>query len=125
MLFLKQKAIKDDKLCANNISFFKELLSHLDELEEFYYILESKVKSDVLFKGYINLVKNFKILLRKKDIKAMKCRGNSYNPEKHHASLHINSDQLPENKIIDVIRKGYYYKGDILRLADVVVSKKA
>lgn len=98
MLFLKQKAVKDDKLHVNHSSFFKDLPSHLDELEEFYFVLESKVKSDVLLKGYTNLINGFKNILTKKGIKVMKCQGISYDPEKHHASLQISSNQLPENE---------------------------
>ena len=125
VLFLKQKVVKDDSLHVINVSFFKDLLSHLDDLEEFYHVLESETDSDVLIESLANLINGFKTILRKKGIKVMKCQGISYNPEKHHASLQISSNQLPENKIMDIIRKGYYYKGDILRPADVVVSKKA
>ena len=51
----------------------------------------------------------------------MKALGESFDPYKHDA---LRQDKGAEGKVIEVVQKGYLFKGKILRHAKVVVGKE-
>ncbi len=59
-------------------------------------------------------------LLKKEGIEEMKALGESFDPYKHDA---IRQEKGEEGKIIEVVQKGYVFKGKPLRHAKVVVGK--
>lgn len=59
-------------------------------------------------------------LLKKEGVEEMKTLGESFDPYKHDA---LRQGDGPEGKIVDVIQKGYVFRGKILRHAKVVVGK--
>ena len=56
----------------------------------------------------------------------MKLVGEKFDPFRHEAAMHELSDQ-PEGTIMNVIKKGYLFRGEVLRHAIVSISsgKKA
>ena len=59
-------------------------------------------------------------LLKKEGVEEMKALGESFDPYKHDA---LRQGDGPEGKVIEVIQKGYVFRGKILRHAKVVVGK--
>jgi len=59
-------------------------------------------------------------LLKREGIEEMKALGASFDPYVHDA---LRQGDGPEGKIIEVIQKGYMFRGKVLRHAKVVVGK--
>lgn len=58
--------------------------------------------------------------LRKEGVEPMKALGEGFDPYKHDA---IRQGEGEEGKVIEVVQKGYLYKGRVLRHAKIVVGK--
>lgn len=59
-------------------------------------------------------------LLKKEGVEEMKALGESFDPYKHDA---LRQGDGPEGKVIEVVQKGYVFRGKVLRHAKVVVGK--
>ena len=53
----------------------------------------------------------------------MDCEGKKFDPYQHEALLVEERDDVPENTIIEVIDKGYFFNNEVLKPAGVKVSK--
>jgi molecular chaperone GrpE len=60
-------------------------------------------------------------LLRKEGVQEMKCLGESFDPYKHDALRQADGE---EGKVVEVIQKGYAFRGKVLRHAKVAVGKE-
>jgi molecular chaperone GrpE len=60
-------------------------------------------------------------MLKKEGVHEMKTKGENFDPFKHDAIRQAEGD---DGKVVEVIQKGYYINGKILRHAKVVVGKK-
>lgn len=96
--------------------FITDLLTVLDDMEN-----AIKNKGD---DGGIKLIYNkFKKILEKQGLKEIEVNhGDIFNHGEHDAVLYVN-DELPEGKIVKVVRKGYKLDNVIIRHPQVVVSK--
>ncbi len=59
--------------------------------------------------------------LKKEGVEPMKALGEGFDPYKHDA---IRQGAGEDGKVIEVVQKGYLYKGRVLRHAKIVVGKK-
>ncbi|MEW6722496.1 MAG: nucleotide exchange factor GrpE [Candidatus Micrarchaeota archaeon] len=60
-------------------------------------------------------------LLKKEGVEEMKAEGESFDPYRHEA---LRQGDGEEGKVVDVVLKGYLFKGKVLRHAKVVVGKE-
>jgi len=88
---------------------FELAMAHMDHSPH----KEFKLGMELIFSKLIDLVK-------KEGIEEMKALGQTFDPYKHDALRQGDGD---EGKIVEVIQKGYSYRGKILRHAKVVVGK--
>ncbi len=101
-------------------SLMEKLLSVVDHLE---LALESESKdAESLNKGVSMVFAEFKEILRKEGLKELNPLGERFDPLYHHALETVpgNDDEV----VVEVLRKGYIFKGKLLRPAMVRVSKK-
>lgn len=61
-------------------------------------------------------------ILAKYDVTAMEATG-EFDPERHEALQQVESPDHESGSIVSVIKKGYLYKGTVLRTAQVIVAK--
>ncbi|MEW6036424.1 MAG: nucleotide exchange factor GrpE [Candidatus Micrarchaeota archaeon] len=59
-------------------------------------------------------------LLKKEGVQEMKCLGESFDPYKHDALRQAEGD---DGRVVEVIQKGYTFRGKVLRHAKVAVGK--
>lgn len=59
-------------------------------------------------------------VLKKEGVEAMKALGESFDPYKHDA---LRQGDGEEGKVVEIIQKGYLFRGKVLRHAKVVVGK--
>lgn len=68
--------------------------------------------------------KQFRDVLDKFGVKTFAAAGEPFDPARHDALMQVETDELPENKVVAVLQDGYLYYDKVLRHAKVSVSKK-
>lgn len=104
-----------------------KLLGKLTEvLDNFNLAFDPKRKAANLedFEKGIRLIHNrFKDILSEEGLEEQNPVGEEFDPNVHDAVMQQESDTVPENKIIDVLQKGYKVKNKNVKHAKVIVSK--
>jgi len=99
-----------------------QLLPILDEMEVAVNSIHHNAGAKEVKAGMEMLYTKFVSLLNKEGVTEMKALGESFDPYKHEALRTVEGDD--EGKVVEVMKKGYLYKGSVLRHAMVVVSRK-
>ncbi|MFH1779279.1 MAG: nucleotide exchange factor GrpE [Candidatus Omnitrophota bacterium] len=100
------------------------LLNILDDFERAIDSAKNSNDSKTLLQGVEMIRQHFQEALEERGLNKIDPKGESFNPEKHEAVMHIETDEYPENTVVEVLRKGYGLNGKILRPAVVKVAKK-
>ncbi len=74
--------------------------------------------------GITLIQKEFYNILRARGLKKMDAEGYPFDPNFHHALSFIHSPGCEDGKIVEVIQPGYFWDGEVLRPAQVVVAKE-
>ena len=96
------------------------ILKLLPLVDDFDMAIRHMEKADSEFKKGMELIyaKLLDVLV-KEGVGEMKCLGESFDPYRHDALRHGEGE---EGKVIEVIQKGYLFKGKVLRHAKVAVG---
>jgi molecular chaperone GrpE len=70
---------------------------------------------EMIYKEFLNTLERF-------GVKPIQAEGEVFDPEKHEAISHEESD-LEANRVVGAVQKGYFYHDRLLRPAKVIVSK--
>ena len=90
----------------------------LDNLERAVGVSEA----EALHKGLSMTLKGAEDALAKMGVTAFGEKGETFDPEKHNAVMHIEDEQFGEGEITEVYQKGYAKGDKILRFAMVIVA---
>ena len=96
----------------------KGILPILDNLERAVGVGEA----EALQKGLAMTLKGAEDALSKMGVTAFGAKGETFDPEKHNAVMHIEDEQYGESEITEVYQKGYAKGDKILRFAMVIVA---
>jgi len=58
-------------------------------------------------------------------LKTIEAKGQPFNPNFHQAVSTVHTDEVPENTVVEEMRRGYTLNGRLLRAAMVSVSAAA
>ena len=94
------------------------ILPILDNLERAVGVEEA----EALQKGLAMTLKGAEDALAKMGVTAFGEKGETFDPEKHNAVMHIEDDRYGEGEITEVYQKGYAKGEKILRFAMVIVA---
>jgi len=109
------------KFAAENI--IKELLPIVDNFGRGIESANESKDFDLFLDG-VKLILNQMInLLEKEGVKQIKAVGEVFDPNIHEAVMHVNSDDYPENIVIQEFQNGYILNDRVIRPAMVSVSK--
>jgi molecular chaperone GrpE len=102
------------------------LLPSLDALREAAKVANSgnSLPPEEIAVGLKMLQQQLSEVLRSEGFEEIAAVGQPLNPEKHEVVSYVETDEKPENTIIEEIRKGYMLNGKVIRPSFVVVSKK-
>ena len=75
-----------------------------------------------LAEGLALILKSFDEGLTKLGIEEIKAVGETFDPERHYAVLHIEDDNYGENEVVEVLQKGYTRGDKVIRYAVVKVA---
>ena len=108
----KEQAYGDSKAAV-----LTELLPVLDNFERAASNKEASLED--YQKGIDMIFNQFNDILKKAGVEAFGEKGDEFDPNFHHAVMHIDDDSLDANVITDVFQKGYKYNDKVVRPAMV------
>ena len=121
---------KDDAYEYGGVTFAKEALNLIDNLERSKQILKNDEKlkdTDALKKTieHLEIINNdLTSIFTKNNIKQIDCLNKKLDPNFHQAMIEIEDDKYEPGTIIQEIQKGFTIKDRLLRPSLVGVSKK-
>ena len=94
------------------------LLPVLDNLGRTVGCEDPKALSD----GLALILKSFDEGLAKLGIEEIKAEGETFDPERHYAVLHVEDENYGESEVVEVLQKGYTRGDKVIRYAVVKVA---
>lgn len=107
-----------------NEELIEKFLNVLDNLERAEDAAKKTNDIDALIKGIDAIIKQFKKILEDEGVTPIKAEGERFDPNLHHAMAKVETDEYPDETIVEELQKGYYYKSKVLRPSLVKVSKR-
>lgn len=106
-------------------SFIKELLPIVDNFERAILLDDSDLSDEVsrFLSGFKMIYGNLMSIFDNMGVKEIDCLGKEFDPNIAEAVLIEHDENKPENVVLEVIVKGYTYKGKVIRPAMVKVNK--
>lgn len=102
-----------------------ELLGILDDLERSLEARETKHQDPEAFlKGIEMILSHLYEMLKKNNVRPIEAKGKIFDPSQQEALMQVESDEYPENIVIEELQKGYLLGERVIRTAKVKVSKK-
>ena len=103
-----------------------KLLPSLDALREAVRIANSNdsLPRDEVAMGLKMLQEQLAQVLETEGLEEIDAEGGPLDPELHEVVSYVETDEKPENTVLEEIRKGYTLNGKVIRPSLVVVSKK-
>ena len=107
-------------------SLVVKLLPILDSLQQASRTTRSSdtMPSEEISVGLKMLFNQLLGVLKKEGLEEVPCVGKRLDPEKHEVVSYVETDEVPENTVVEEVRKGYALGDKIIRPSLVVVSKQ-
>lgn len=100
------------------------LLPVIDNFERAYQSIKQSQDYPKIIKGIEIVLKELHFILKDKGVSEIKSLGEKFDPSKHEAIMQIESNEHPEDIVIEEIQKGYTLGKKVIRPSKVLVSKK-
>ena len=110
-----------------NESLLKELLTVVDNLERAICSTNgdrSAEKEGCVVEGVEMTLNEILKILEKFNVEPIEAKGRPFDPTYHEAMMQEETDEYPENTVINELQRGYMIHERLLRPAMVVVSKR-
>ncbi|WP_088228761.1 nucleotide exchange factor GrpE [Desulfosporosinus sp. FKB] len=99
-----------------------ELLPVLDNFERATSSAQSNPDITVFSQGVDMILRQLQTALSKVGLKPMEAVGQPFDPNLHEAVMRVESEDHPENTVVEELQKGYFLKEKVLRPSMVKVS---
>ena len=99
-----------------------ELLPVLDNFDRAVSAAKANPDFTSFSQGVEMILRQMQTALSKEGLKAMDAVGQPFDPNLHEAVLKVDSEEHPENTVVEELQKGYYLKEKVLRPCMVKVS---
>ena len=100
-----------------------KLLDVLDTLELAIKAARKADDKETLIKGIEIILKNFKDVLKDSGVEKIEASGKKFDPAYHEAVEQVITSDPPDNIVIEELRKGYLFRGKVIRPTMVKVTK--
>ena len=114
---------KEDAVRYAGESFLEKLLPVLDNFEMGMQAAKTATDAKAIAQGLEMVLAQFQQVLRDSGVETIDAVGQQFDPHRHEALGHTESDDVAEGQIITQLRKGYKLKDRLLRAASVFVAK--
>ncbi len=113
---------KEALMLAGSAVTIVKLLPVLDDMDAAIASIHQNAGAKEMRHGLEMLHKKFMHALEKEGVMEMKSLGGEFDPYRHEAVRTVEGKE--DNKVVEVMKKGYLFKDNVLRHAMVVVSRK-
>ena len=107
---------------AGVLKSFLPVLDDFDRAMQSFEKIEDSKEKKAWMKGFDLLCKNFKKVFHDLGVEKIACDAD-FNPDYHEALMQVESKEHTSGHIVEVLNKGYTFKGKVLRPAKVSVAK--
>ena len=114
---------KEESLKYALESFVKELIPTIDGIERAIQSTEESQDFTALAEGVEMIHKGILSTLEKRGVTPIDAVNEPFDPMQHEAVMHVESDEVPENHVIEEWQKGYLLHNRVIRPSMVSVSK--
>jgi molecular chaperone GrpE len=114
---------KEDAVRYAGESFLEKLLPVLDNFEMGMQAAKTATDPKAIAQGLEMVLAQFHQVLRDAGVEAIEAVGKPFDPHRHEALGHHESDEHPEGHVLTQVRKGYKLKDRLLRASSVFVAK--
>lgn len=97
-----------------------EILPILDNLERALAAFENKESGE--YKGVEMIQKQTFDIFTKIGVEEIKAVGETFDPEKHNAVMHVDDDSVADSTVVEEFQKGYSFKDKVIRYSMVKVA---
>jgi molecular chaperone GrpE len=121
--FRKRQREETSRACDfARVEVISNLLPILDNFERSVQAAEAQHSYDALVEGVSLTLRQLHDMLTKQGVEPIDSVGQEFNPELHEALMRVETDDYPENTVVDELEKGYTLNGKVLRPARVRVA---
>ena len=114
---------KEEAIRYAGEAFLERLLPVLDNFEMGLQAAKTATDAKAIAQGLEMVLAQFQQALRDAGVEVIDAVGHPFDPHRHEALGHHESDKHPEGYVLTQIRKGYKLKDRLLRAASVFVAK--
>lgn len=112
---------------ARRVSLAREelllkVLPIIDNFERAVQAAEAQHSYDSLVEGVSLTLRQMQEMLAREGVRPIEAVGEQFNPELHEAMMRVETDEYPENTIVDELERGYTIDGRVLRPSRVRVA---
>ena len=100
-----------------------KILPIMDNFQRSLQAAEAQHSYEALVEGVSLTLKQMRDMLEREGVKPIVATGEEFNPEVHEAMMCVETDEYPDNTIIDELETGYTINGKVLRPSRVRVAK--
>jgi len=99
-----------------------KLLPIMDNFDRTIQAAEAEHSYESLVEGVTLTLKQVRDMLEREGLEPIEATGQEFNPEFHEALMRVETNDYPENTVIDELEKGYTLNGKVIRPARVRVA---
>jgi molecular chaperone GrpE len=114
---------KEEAIRYAGEAFLERLLPVLDNFEMGLLAAKTATDAKAIAQGLEMVLAQFQQALRDAGVEVIDAVGKPFDPHRHEALGHHESNEHPEGHVLTQIRKGYKLKDRLLRAASVFVAK--
>lgn len=120
----RQERERIEFIRLSNEGLMAELLPVMDSLDRALMGVHQSHSLESFLPGVELIRKQLGDVLVKNGLGTIETIGIPFDPKVHEALMHLESDEYPEDIIVQEVRKGYVLNNKVIRPAQVAVSKK-
>ena len=100
----------------------EKILPVVDNFERGFVTVSEEEKENPFVQGMDKVYKQLMTMLEGLGVKPIEALGQEFNPDLHHAVMHVEDEESGENVIVEEFQKGYMYRDSVVRYSMVKVA---
>ena len=100
----------------------EKILPIVDNFERGFATVAEEEKENPFVQGMDKVYKQLMTMLEGLGVKPIEALGQEFNPDLHHAVMHVEDEEAGENVIVEEFQKGYMYRDSVVRHSMVKVA---
>jgi len=115
----------ESKIEENRGQLFIKILKIYDDCVLALETLKSGEYDSTVIGGIQGIMTNFESFMREEGMVEIESMNTPFDPNVHDAIGFVTNDLVPDNTIVEVVRKGYLLNNKVLRPSSVILSKRS